>query len=95
MSFQKGRFDIGYWKLQNLGFINRLEFFTIEILDWNNVVELASYVLECAQKLKKGVIICSAQNLEEVKLKLEKCKMISKSAIVFKERPKSERRLLF
>ncbi|XP_021821274.1 putative F-box/FBD/LRR-repeat protein At4g03220 [Prunus avium] len=91
----KGRFDIGYWKLQNLGFINRLEFFTIEILDWNNVVELASYVLECAQKLKKGVIICSAQNLEEVKLKLEKCKMISKSAIVFKERPKSERRLLF
>ncbi|PQM37930.1 putative F-box/FBD/LRR-repeat protein [Prunus yedoensis var. nudiflora] len=91
----KGRFDIGYWKLQNLGFINRLEFFTIEILDWYNVVELASYVLECAQKLKKGVIICSAQNLEEVKLKLEKCKMISKSAIVFKERPKSERRLLF
>ncbi|PQP96121.1 putative F-box/FBD/LRR-repeat protein [Prunus yedoensis var. nudiflora] len=88
-------FDIGYWKLQNLGFINRLEFFTIEILEWYNVVELASYVLECAQKLKKGVIICSAQNLEEVKLKLEKCKMISKSAIVFKERPKSERRLLF
>ncbi|KAL6278491.1 hypothetical protein ACE6H2_022092 [Prunus campanulata] len=75
-------FDIEYWKLQNLGFINRLEFFTIEILDWYNVVELASYVLECAQKLKKCVIICSAQNLEEVKLKLEKCKMISKSAIV-------------
>ncbi|KAI5326305.1 hypothetical protein L3X38_035379 [Prunus dulcis] len=88
-------FDIGYWKLHNLGFINRLEFFTIEILDGYNVVELARYVLECAQKLKKGVIICSAQNLEEVKRKLEKCKMISKAAIVFKERPKSERRLLF
>ncbi|CAL9003224.1 unnamed protein product [Prunus brigantina] len=88
-------FDIGYWKLQNLGFINRLEFFSIEILDGYNVVELARYVLECAQKLKKGVIICSAQNLEEVKRKLEKCKMISKAAIVFKERPQSERRLLF
>ncbi|BFG36836.1 hypothetical protein CerSpe_231100 [Prunus speciosa] len=84
-----------YWKLHNLEFINQLESLTTELLDEFNEVEFARYILECAQKLTKFVIICSPQNLEEVKRKLEKSKMISKAAIVFKEDRKSEQRQLF
>ncbi|CAB4285129.1 unnamed protein product [Prunus armeniaca] len=84
-----------YWKLHKPAFINQLESLTTELLDEFNEVEFARYILECAQKLTKFVIICSPQNLAEVKRKLEKFKMISKAAIFFKEDRKSEQRQLF
>ncbi|CAL8166185.1 unnamed protein product [Prunus armeniaca] len=84
-----------YWKLHKPAFINQLESLTTELLDEFNEVEFARYILECAQKLTKFVIICSPQNLEEVKRKLEKFKMSSKAAIFFKEDQKSEQRQLF
>ncbi|KAH0994961.1 hypothetical protein GBA52_018825 [Prunus armeniaca] len=93
LSFQRHGFL--YWKLHKPAFINQLESLTTELLDEFNEVEFARYILECAQKLTKFVIICSPQNLEEVKRKLEKFKMISKAAIFFKEDQKSEQRQLF
>ncbi|XP_020421496.1 uncharacterized protein LOC109949755 [Prunus persica] len=84
--FQKCGFDMGYWKLENLAFIHELKYFTIELSEGSNGVKLAKYILEWAAKLKSVVVICSPQNLEEVKRKLAKCKMISKAAIFFKER---------
>ncbi|VVA26278.1 PREDICTED: F-box/LRR-repeat [Prunus dulcis] len=85
-SAEKCGFDMGYWKLENLAFIHELKYFTIELSDGSNGVKLAKYILEWAPKLKSVVLICSPQNLEEVKRKLAKCKMISKAAIFFKER---------
>ncbi|KAI5326306.1 hypothetical protein L3X38_035380 [Prunus dulcis] len=85
-SAEKCGFDMGYWKLENLAFIHELKYFTIELSDGSNGVKLAKYILEWAPKLKSVVVICSPQNLEEVKRKLAKCKMISKAAIFFKER---------
>ncbi|CAL2268975.1 unnamed protein product [Prunus armeniaca] len=79
-------FDMGYWKLESLAFIHELKYCMIELSDGSNGVKLAKYILEWAPKLKNVVMICSPQNLEEVKRKLAKCKMISKAAIFFKER---------
>lgn len=93
LSFQRHGFL--YWKLHNPAFINQLESLTTELLDEFNEVEFARYILECAQNLAKFVIICSPQNLDEVKRKLEKSRMISKAAIFFKEDRKSEQRQLF
>ncbi|CAB4315756.1 unnamed protein product [Prunus armeniaca] len=66
---QKCGFDMGYWKLKNLTFINEIKYFMIELSDGSDGVTLAKYILGCAPKSEKVDIICSPQNLEEFKRK--------------------------
>ncbi|KAL6132837.1 hypothetical protein ACLB2K_065076 [Fragaria x ananassa] len=55
-------FNISYWKSLNLAFVDRLQNATLSILNGNNEVELAAYLLENATNLKKMVIYHSGQH---------------------------------
>ncbi|CAN6586848.1 unnamed protein product [Malus baccata var. baccata] len=80
--------DIEYWKLQNLAFVYQLRQVTIELCNGSNGIEFAKYVLECAPKLEKMVIVYLPQDLEKVARKLEKSKISNAAAAVFfQEKP--------
>nr|XP_011466233.1 PREDICTED: putative FBD-associated F-box protein At5g53635 isoform X1 [Fragaria vesca subsp. vesca] len=55
-------FNISYWKSLNLAFVDRLQNATLSILNGNNEVEFAAYLLENATNLKKMVIYHSGQH---------------------------------
>lgn len=82
-----------YWKQQNFGFILELNEVTIELSKGVNGIELARYMLEHAQNLKKMVIVCLQQQSGLVKRMLDKSKMISNGTVVFKEN-RQERKLV-
>ncbi|CAN6562054.1 unnamed protein product [Malus baccata var. baccata] len=56
---------------------------TIKLSDASNEIELARYVLEYAQNLKKMTILCSSfQQPSDVQGKVSKCKMFSTAFVV-------------
>ncbi|KAM2065221.1 hypothetical protein EV1_028001 [Malus domestica] len=76
-------FDMVYWKSQNLDFVYQLVAVTIKLSDASNEIELARYVLEYAQNLKKMTILCSSfQQPSDVQGKVSKCKMFSTAFVV-------------
>ncbi|PQQ19063.1 hypothetical protein Pyn_00574 [Prunus yedoensis var. nudiflora] len=77
-------FNMGYWRLQNLEFIPHLKEVTIELSNGSNGIELAAYMLEYAQNLKKMVIVHSPQQSRVIR-KLNKSKRISSATVVFQE----------
>ncbi|CAL2273037.1 unnamed protein product [Prunus armeniaca] len=77
-------FNMGYWRLQNLAFIPHLKEVTIELSNGSNGIELAAYMLEYAQNLKKMVIVHSPQQYSVIR-KLNKSKRISSATVVFQE----------
>ncbi|ONH96076.1 hypothetical protein PRUPE_7G105900 [Prunus persica] len=78
-------FNTGYWKMQNLAFINQLKDVTIKLFDGSNGVELVRYMLECAQNLEKMLIICLPQNLDDNMRRLDESKKISRATVLFHE----------
>ncbi|PRQ43983.1 putative F-box domain, leucine-rich repeat domain, L domain-containing protein [Rosa chinensis] len=86
-------FYMEYWKQQNFGFILELNEVTIELSRGLNGIEIARYMLEHAQNLKKMVIVCLPQQSGFVKRMLDKSKMISNGTVVFKEN-RQERKLV-
>ncbi|XP_062003783.1 uncharacterized protein LOC133721238 isoform X2 [Rosa rugosa] len=82
-----------HWKQQNFGFILELNEVTIELSRGLNGIELARYMLEHAQNLKKMVIVCLPLQSGFVKRLLDKSKMISNGTVVFKEN-RQERKLV-
>ncbi|ONH96055.1 hypothetical protein PRUPE_7G105000 [Prunus persica] len=77
-------YNMGYWRLQNLAFIPHLKEVTIELSNGSNGIELAAYMLEYAQNLKKMVIVHSPQQCSVIR-KLNKSKRISSATVVFQE----------
>ncbi|XP_020425085.1 F-box/LRR-repeat protein At3g58900 [Prunus persica] len=78
-------FNIGYWKMQNIAFINQLKDVTIKLSDGSNGVELVRFMLERAQNLEKMLIICLPQNLGDNMRRLEESKKFSRATVLFKE----------
>ncbi|KAM5559376.1 F-box/FBD/LRR-repeat protein [Rosa sericea] len=54
-------YNVTYWKLLDLAFVDQLEEVTIELPNGSNGIELASYLLEHTKSLKKMVIVYSPQ----------------------------------
>ncbi|CAL2273033.1 unnamed protein product [Prunus armeniaca] len=77
-------FNMGYWRLQNLAFIPHLKEVTIELSNGSNGIELAAYMLEYAQNLKKMAIVHSPQQYSVIR-KLNNSKRISSATVVFQE----------
>ncbi|XP_050379617.1 putative F-box/LRR-repeat protein At3g58880 [Argentina anserina] len=77
-------FDMGYWKLQNIAFINQLKEITIELCCGSNGIEFATYILEHAQNLNKMTIVHSPQQSIAMS-KLKKSKMTSNITLDFQE----------
>ncbi|PRQ44088.1 putative leucine-rich repeat domain, L domain-containing protein [Rosa chinensis] len=77
-------YNEAYWKLLNLSFVNKLEEVSIELPNGSNGVELAWYILDYAQSLKKMVIVHSPEQ-SHFKRKLLKRKKISNVRVVFQE----------
>lgn len=77
-----------YWKSQNLTFIYQLKEVRIDLLDGNNELEFARYILENAPSLEKMVIIQSPQHSDVVEM-VTKSKMISNATVVLQERQSS------
>ncbi|XP_061988118.1 uncharacterized protein LOC133706604 [Rosa rugosa] len=79
------KFDVEYWKSQNLNFTCELKEVKLEIVEGNNnELDLARYILEHAQKLKKMVILHSPQHPDILEM-VRKSKMISTATVVLQE----------
>ncbi|XP_040367311.1 uncharacterized protein LOC121050628 [Rosa chinensis] len=76
-----------YWKSQNLDCIHQLEEVSVALSTGypTNALELATYILEHAQKLKK-MVICYLPRQSYIIEKVNKSKKISLATVVFKER---------
>ncbi|XP_062025511.1 uncharacterized protein LOC133741811 [Rosa rugosa] len=76
-----------YWKSQNLDCIHQLEEVSIALSTGypTNALELATYILEHARKLKK-MVICYLPRQFYIIEKVNKSKKISSATVVFKER---------
>ncbi|XP_004303551.1 PREDICTED: putative F-box/FBD/LRR-repeat protein At4g03220 isoform X1 [Fragaria vesca subsp. vesca] len=81
-------FDMGYWKLQNLAFIDQLKVVSIELCNDSNVIDLARYILECAQNLLQMIVISPPQDSDAVTKKLMGSKIVSGATVVYREREK-------
>ncbi|XP_062004585.1 putative F-box/FBD/LRR-repeat protein At4g03220 [Rosa rugosa] len=81
-------FDMGYWKLQNLAFIDQLKVVSIELCNDSNAIDLARYILECAQNLLQMIVIYPPQDSEIVTRKLKESKIASGATVVFREKEK-------
>ncbi|KAM5583292.1 F-box/LRR-repeat protein [Rosa sericea] len=84
----ESRFNVEYWKSQNLTFIYQLKEVRIDLLDGNNELEFARYILENAPSLEKMVIIQSPQHSDVVEM-VTKSKMMSNATVVLQERQSS------
>lgn len=75
---------MAYWKSQNLAFINQVKVVSIELCSGSNGFDLARYILEHAQNLKKLGIIHSAEQSNAIR-ELNESKRVSNAAFVFEE----------
>ncbi|KAK9921292.1 hypothetical protein M0R45_029809 [Rubus argutus] len=60
-------FDMEFWKVQNLAFIDKIKEVTLDICHGSNVLEFARYILEHAQNLEKVVLYHFPDQCDDVK----------------------------
>lgn len=85
MPFQACGFNGKYWKSQNLDFVNQLKEVTIELSNGNNGWQLARFILEHAQLLKKMTIFYIPGKSHVID-KVKNSKVVSSATIDFHER---------
>ncbi|KAM5574036.1 F-box/LRR-repeat protein [Rosa sericea] len=78
-------FNGKYWKSQNLDFVNQLKEVTIELSNGNNAWQLARFILEHAQNLKKMTIFYLPRKLHVID-KVSNSKKVSSATIDFHEK---------
>lgn len=89
--FQACGFKRKYWKSQNLEFIHQLKEVSIELSNGYtyNALELARYILEHAQNLKKMVIFYLPRQSYVIG-RVNKSNKVSTATVVFQERDVDE-----
>ena len=58
----------------------------IEVRNESNVINLARYILECAQNLQHMIVIYPPQESETVLKKLKESKIVSGATVVYREK---------
>ena len=85
MPFQACGFNGKYWKSQKLDFVNQLKEVTIELSNGNNGWQLARFILEHAQHLKKMTIFYKPGKSHVIN-KINNSKVVSSATIDFHEK---------
>ncbi|KAK9921278.1 hypothetical protein M0R45_029796 [Rubus argutus] len=80
-------FDMEFWKVQNLAFIDKIKEVTLDICHGSNVLEFARYILEHAQNLEKVVLYHFPDQCDNVK-KLQS-QMISNPIVLLHQEERS------